>query len=190
MRVIKGRRGHLLVALISTALAGIASFGCTEREQGPQTGVVLFEGLESFSSPAEIGVQLRGRGIAWDVVEQSDASPDGKRPRFSVLRWKARGLGTEEFEGDSELLFYNERLARVTFFPSDPGRYVDHLRSTTGASENQVAPLPHDRRGSFLIETPHGGSARVFYEDPRLIKEMNDWIEKYSIVLPRHAETV
>lgn len=154
--------------------------GDTGDGTGSKRGVLLFQGMSSGTSPDDVGTDLRNRGFSWEVIEKNDLDPGDKRPRFSILRWRVSGLGTNEFKGDSELLFFNDRLARVVFYPSDPNAYIEHVKDTANGRVHEAARMKNDPRGSVFIEIPQRGNPWVWYEDSRLIEDLNDWISKYS----------
>ncbi len=108
------------------------------------------------------------------VVEQSALSPDDRRPPFSIVRLEIAEYRDHGQTGELRLMFFNDRLTEVVFFPKDARLYLESLKSAgvhVPAMRGAVNVTTH---------TDHRGKQYVRWEDARLSEQLSRWIERYS----------
>jgi hypothetical protein len=136
-----------------------------------QGGVKLLDDFVSCSNEVEIYNFLHHKNIAWHEVERSSLDPEDKRPPFNVLRIMLPDYSHQGIDGELIVLFYNDRLTSVTFYPFDANKYISRIR------EKELI----NRKG-VNVQTGQDFRGKTFFEwyDQTLKNSMNLWLMKYS----------
>lgn len=158
--------------LIAAALTCLG--GCERKVESSgapaSAGSRLAASLVSGQSPEQVRAQLDRSGWRdWRVVDQPEAKPPAGRPDFRFLSAEADGesLGVK---GKLRVDFLNDRLMATWFFPNDTTAYRAAIQKLPATDPLKQANFGVDYRNQNY----------ALWEDPRLRKEMEDWIRKHS----------
>jgi hypothetical protein len=135
--------------------------------------------LVSHASIADTKAQL---GEArWRVVHEDAPSETDRRPPFTEVDVEVADFQVLGSRGLLQLQFFNNRLAGVTFSPSDPERVFAELSRMPGVrqvsdSQLHLAPATEIRLVTFQART------RLIVSDACLTQEADDWIRRYAAI--------
>ena len=165
--------------------------GCTdgERFDSIENPVSLIDNISSYQSLDALKASL-GSVYPLDTLpdERSSFSGDKFRPPFQVKNLLVRDFLHLGQRGNLLVIFFNNRLAKTLFFPSNHDEYLATLSSKIGTdviSSKGILIRPHVR---IWAATDHQGKSYIGWEDERLADEMNRWIKKFARNIPRTTE--
>lgn len=130
-------------------------------------GSPFFHGLQSGQAPEEVQVLLGLASEQWHPVDD----PNFARSRSYGLRMQRaeiRHFIHLECEGRLVLYFFNERLLRARFHPSDFQRFQKAMAEREALLLNPGAVLEVDPATQVRVLRDHEGGSYVVWEDREL----------------------
>jgi hypothetical protein len=163
--------------LVSIALAGLF-VSCSERDVKTPTDLV--PGVTSFLSYEQVRDQIIAGSSGWETIEDTRNPLNDKRPPYHLQTIANGNFMSLAETGEARLIFFNDRLMSVWFFPREPQRYVRKL-----ATEKSIDLTSNKEVGvGFATRVTMGkdlrGRVYILFEDTRLQKEHTDWIRRFS----------
>lgn len=175
----------MLKSTMRLALIVVLAFvlGCEDngRFDSIKAPVLLIGDISSYQSIDAFKISLRA-AYSWEVLpsERSSFRGDKYRPAFEVESLLVRDFSHLGQRGNLLIIFFNNRLAKTLFFPSDQDKYLIALSFDIDhdvLSSEEFFVRPHVR---IWAATDGQGKNYVGWEDRRLADEMARWIKKYA----------
>lgn len=135
-------------------------------------GTPLFRGLESGLSMEEVQAALHVAADQWQPVDEYNP-PRGRGTGLRMQRVELRHFAQGDAEGRLVLNFFNDRLLRTRFHPTDFARYrkamaeKENLDLAPGTKAN-LEPATEVR-----VLRDHEGGSYVVWEDTELQAQLN-----------------
>lgn len=167
--------------VLVAVLVSVLGCGDSDRFDSIEASALLIGDIPSYQSQEAFKASL-GTTYSWEMLpdERSSFSGDKYRPPFEVESLLVRNFVHLGHRGSLLVVFFNNRLAKTLFFPSNRDEYLMALSSGIGhdvISSKGFLVRSHVR---IWAATDHQGKSYVGWEDERLADEMTKWIKKYA----------
>lgn len=172
------RKGNarLLVIVVLACL-----FGCEDKERFDSTdaSAILIAGIASYQSVDEFISSLNG-AYSWEALSGEDGgfSGDRYRPPFIVRSILVHDFAHLGHQGSLLVIFFNDRLAKTFFFPSDRDAYLLSLSVHLDIEPDSGKGTLLEPRVRLWTGIDGHGNAYVAWQDERLAEEMDRWISE------------
>lgn len=165
--------GFRILLVILTLLAALS--GCSGGSIST-VPVALIPGIQSRQSPEEIQTWLGKANLVPTVIEKSDAARIEGTTRLAILKWSVIGFPHEGVQGELQLMFLNEELMSVWFYPDNPED------ASSIAVFREIGMGESEDRGALRsrVDVDFRGRIYVAYEDVALVDVMDRWLEENS----------
>ena len=151
--------------------------GCEAEQPSPSD---LFFGLKSYSHIEEIKSVVVKNDGEWHVVENTESPASDKRPPYQYVRVTTNVFEDSNFNGVSTLVFYNDQLMAVWFYPDDWDGYEKHLSLDRGINIDKDSWERVSNNIRNWIGVDYTGKKYIAWEDVGLSKAMKEWLQKHS----------
>jgi hypothetical protein len=141
--------------------------------RGEQTaGTPLFKGLESGLSMEEVQQALHVPAEQWQPVDEYHP-PRGRAGGLRMQRVELRHFSQGDFDGRLVLNFFNDRLLRTRFHPTDFNRFKRLMaeRESLDLSVGKKAAL--EPATEIRVQRDQEGGSYVVWEDTELQAQWN-----------------
>jgi len=126
-------------------------------------------GLNSLSSMNDIQDIIKKRGGEIRIIENNHLIKSDIRPEFKIIKISTNIFKDKSLSGQTILEFYNNQLLSITFYPSNQTKYKNvSKKNINGVKINTGI----DFQNKYYKK----------WEDKDLLKNLNQWIEKYSLI--------
>ncbi|MDN3558199.1 hypothetical protein [Halomonas maura] len=173
------KNARLLIGFIMLATV----FGCTDSERfdSMEPPVSLIDDIVSYQSLDVFKASL-GSGYSWELLpdQRSSFSGDKYRPPFEVESLLIRDFFHLGHRGNLLVVFFNNRLAKTLFYPSNYDGYLAALSSEIEVDLIVIKEAQVRSHVRIWVATDHQGNNYIGWEDERLADEMIKWIKKYA----------
>lgn len=132
-------------------------------------------GLTSYLDLNEVIARLSLDGERLVVTDQSEASSQLNVPPFKYVTATVNEIKIDKYLGALELIFFNDRLLEIRFFPKN---FQDYVTNIPGLSD--FDPVEIDSHTKIWIGSDHNNRQFVAWTDKRLEEQFNRWIKYYS----------
>ncbi len=160
----------LLVTLCSSG-------GC--QDKNPRD-TVLGMGFNSGISVSEVSRDPRISSLEFKVLEEKIIDENSQRPKFEFTKLRISGIKDGVHEGNLELSFFNNRLFKTDFYPSNYDAYIARLKK----SEFPIIKCCDDRKQlgnlEVRISKNYLGIPYVSWEDIDISESYRHWIRNYA----------
>ena len=135
-------------------------------------GTPLFKGLASGLSMEEVQEALRVPADQWQPVDEYNP-PRGRAVGLRMQRVEIRHFSQGDFDGRLVLNFFNDRLLRTRFHPTDFNRFkrVMAEREALDLAVGKKAAL--EPATEIRVQRDHDGGTYVVWEDTELQEQWN-----------------
>ena len=150
-----------------------------------QSPVAFLDGLQSYQSVRDVQQLLMGRSI---LFEESGFINKGLSPIPFVrpIDYQSTTITVQGFPhlgvaGRLEVEFFNDRLFKVRFFPSNPRRYFEAIAEKEGIwpggpTRKEVGP----HASMLAVSDDSGKGPYVMWWDSRLAEEESLWWRRHG----------
>jgi len=135
-------------------------------------GTPLFPGLESGASMEEVQQQLRIGTDQWHPVDEYNP-PRGRGTGLRMQRVELRPFRQGEVEGRLVLNFFNDRLLRTRFHPTDFSRFKRTMAERESLDLAVGLRLTLEPATSLRVQRDQEGATYVVWEDSDLQAQWN-----------------
>jgi len=149
--------------------------GCGAEKPSPSD---LAFGFKSYTNYDEIRSTVAKRKGMWRVIEKNGTSPSDKRPPYEYIRVVSDLFDGSTYSGSLVLIFYNDLLMAVWFYPEDWESYKKSIAMDKHVEEDSWENITGNVRA--WIKRDHTGKRYMAWEDVTLSEAMQDWLEKFS----------
>jgi|GEM_PF-5782421 len=169
------------------AAASMLSRQVTERPIGAAVSmyreprpVPLTLSLSSYASLQEVALQLGTKQTDLEVEEDSATPRSDQRPPYHRMVVIVRGVVDFNVTGSAQLIFFNDRLSSVRFYPQDPDAYKKRLQEKLALGRIEIAGSTLPGGTVVRVGTDYQGKFYVAFEDAVLENEHRQWIRDYA----------
>lgn len=167
---ISGKRAAAIACLALTL--GLA--GCRKDREWPSR---LIDKTYSYQSLERV---QRETGIrSWNTLEDRRPLPSDTRPPFRIFRISVPDYTDLGYKGELRLMFFNDRLMRVAFYPEDLAGYKQAVQEKEGFRFSDADDADIGRDTHVWIGKELDKRMYIGWEDKRLKKEYDDWVRQY-----------
>ena len=149
--------------------------GCSSEFITPTS---LSFGLTSYSNMEEVKSIVKNNNGDWKVIESSTLEKTDLRPPYSYVRIVSNNFFEKRFPGKTNLIFFNDRLMTVLFYPNDWSKYEKYLYPNQATKKDGWKKTNGNLQ--IRINRNYNGDRYISWEDIKLSSEMRNWIAKYS----------
>jgi len=142
--------------------------------------VSLVFGFESFQTVEEIKDHLNAEKLKWTVKAADNFPEEASRPRFDNVVIRIEGFSADEFFGDLELRFNNDRLYQIDVFPSDLEAFVKTVNERYRVDLKSIKNIKTDKIISIEYLKDYLGKGYIRWSDEGIRKEVAEWIKRFS----------
>ncbi len=135
-------------------------------------GTPLFHGLESGQSMEEVQQQLHLGADQWLPVDEYNP-PRGRGTGLRMQRVELRHFHQGDLDGRLVLNFFNDRLLRTRFHPSDFNRFKRLMAERESLDLTAGLKLALEPATELRVQRDHEGSTYVVWEDRELQAQWN-----------------
>ena len=150
-------------------------FGCAGKDEKPAS---LIDGISSHTNFDGVKNQLKLRPGDWLVLEDYSANSD-RRPRYDILSISVKNYSHLGVDGELIMHFFNDRLSRTVFYPSDFKRYEDALEKNVLSKFGMALEVENGAvrrwKGKDFKNRNHVG-----WEHIGLAEEQHRWIMRHT----------
>ena len=164
-----------LIAILALLVGSCAFETYKEREPGIPLMLDL-DALVSYSTEQAVRAALAPRPVT--DVERSE-NPDKEQPPYTIARLGVASFEHLGFTGELNLVFFNDRLEAVWFFPDDFNAYTSTLKSRGVTITDDIAD---SRRALSHVWTDKTleGKPYVAWGDSRLLEQARRWLLRHA----------
>jgi hypothetical protein len=147
----------------------------------------LINGIESYQNITELISYFKNDTTNWTFIEDSNSDKNNSKPPFNIYIIEINNYSHLGYTGTLKLEFFNNRLMSTWYYPKEKefDKYVETLEKNekinieydTFSNHTIVNILPYTH---IWLMTDDKGKKYIGWEDIRLGKENNLWIERYS----------
>lgn len=135
-------------------------------------GTPLFHGLESGQSMEEVQQLLHVGTDQWQPVDEYNP-PRGRGTGLRMQRVELRHFHQGEAEGRLVLNFFNDRLLRTRFHPSDFNRFKRMMAERESLDLTAGLKLTLEPATELRVQRDNEGGTYVVWEDSELQAQWN-----------------
>lgn len=138
-------------------------------------------GLISYMSFREVEEILNKMDAKWSITEHTTLEKGDLRPRYELLTLETTIFKANGFTGKTNLVFFNNQLMSVIFYPDNWNNYKIYLKEVKKISLNQKDQWRAKNEGVYMaINKDFNDRYYFLWEDMALKEEITIWIRKYS----------
>ena len=161
------------------ALAVFFNIGPADAVDNVAASTQLAGDFRSQMSLDEWKAHAKRAGFTWQVAENQMVEAKEERPRFSNIRIVVQVFTDLGESGEAHFQFFNERLMAIRYFPNDFIGYKSNLWRSKGAQADKAEILIEPSTRVYIAQD-FRGLRFICFEDMALVRNMNNWIARYS----------